>query len=68
MNPTALVIAGAGGFGRETAETVIAVNQHRATWDLIGHVDDDVELTGAEVGGLGVVGTLDWLARTMWRR
>lgn len=61
MNPTPLVIAGAGGFGRETAQTVRAINQRKATWDLLGHLDDNRDLDGADVSGLPVVGPLDWL-------
>ncbi len=55
------MIAGAGGFGRETAQTIRAINQIRPTWDLLGHVDDNPDLDGADVGGLPVVGPLDWL-------
>ena len=61
MNAPALVIAGAGGFGRETAQTIHAINQVRPAWELLGHVDDSPDLDGADVGGLPVVGPLDWL-------
>ena len=42
-------------------ETIRAINQVRPTWDLLGHVDDNRDLDGAEVGGLPVVGPTDWL-------
>jgi sugar O-acyltransferase (sialic acid O-acetyltransferase NeuD family) len=61
MSPPALVIAGAGGFGRETAQTVHAINLVHPTWELLGHLDDNPDLGGADVGGLPVVGPLDWL-------
>jgi sugar O-acyltransferase (sialic acid O-acetyltransferase NeuD family) len=51
-----LIIAGAGGFGRETAEAVHAVNARGPAWDLLGFVDDDPGLAGAQVGGLPVLG------------
>lgn len=51
-----LLIIGAGGFGRETAEAVRAVNAVRPTWDLLGFLDDDAELHGTTVGGVPVLG------------
>lgn len=35
-----LVVVGAGGFGRETIDTVRAINSNSPTWDVIGVVDD----------------------------
>jgi sugar O-acyltransferase (sialic acid O-acetyltransferase NeuD family) len=35
-----LVIVGCGGFGREVAELVRAVNARAPTWELLGFVDD----------------------------
>lgn len=35
-----LVIIGAGGFGREAADVVEAINAVSPTWELIGFVDD----------------------------
>ncbi len=40
---------------------ILAINQTRPTWDLLGHVDDNADLDGEDVGGLPVVGPLDWL-------
>jgi sugar O-acyltransferase (sialic acid O-acetyltransferase NeuD family) len=40
-----LIIVGAGGFGRETAEAVRAVNDLAETWNLIGFLDDDPDLS-----------------------
>lgn len=36
-----LVIVGCGGFGREVADIVDAVNRVAPTWNLLGFVDDD---------------------------
>lgn len=56
-----LVIIGAGGFGRETAEAVRAANHVRPTWDLLGYLDDDPNVEGAIVEGLPVLGPTDRL-------
>lgn len=36
-----LVIVGCGGFGREVADVVCAINLQSPTFDLLGFVDDD---------------------------
>jgi sugar O-acyltransferase (sialic acid O-acetyltransferase NeuD family) len=54
-----LVLVGAGGFARETAEVVHAVNDRRPVWDLLGFVDDDPELAGTTVDGLPVLGPVE---------
>ena len=51
-----LLIVGAGGFGRETAEAVRAVNQVQPTWNLLGFLDDSPALLGGVVDGVPVVG------------
>jgi sugar O-acyltransferase (sialic acid O-acetyltransferase NeuD family) len=56
-----LVIVGAGGFARETAAAVRAVNRARPTWRLLGFLDDDPALRGVERSGLPVLGGLDTL-------
>jgi sugar O-acyltransferase (sialic acid O-acetyltransferase NeuD family) len=57
-----LVIVGAGGFGRETAAAVDAVNQQRPTWHLLGFLDDDPTLRGRALAGTTVLGGLDVIA------
>ena len=54
-----LVIVGAGGFSRETAEAVRAINDVRPTWDLLGFADDDPRLAGRSLEGLPVLGPVD---------
>ena len=58
-----LVLVGSGGFGRETAELVRAINAFadRPPWDLLGFLDDDSSLWGSEVSGTRVLGGLDEL-------
>jgi sugar O-acyltransferase (sialic acid O-acetyltransferase NeuD family) len=66
--PEPLLLVGAGGFGRETAEVVGAVNEvHRdrygaARWDLRGFLDDDAARWGSTVSGTSVVGPVAVLA------
>lgn len=59
-----LVLVGAGGFGRETAELVRAVNgaERSPRWSLLGFLDDDPTLRGTTVSGVPVLGGLDELA------
>ncbi|MBX7267807.1 acetyltransferase [Micromonospora sp. Llam7] len=57
-----LVIVGAGGFARETAAVVRAVNDVRPTWRLRGFLDDDPALHGTERAGLPILGAIDRLA------
>jgi sugar O-acyltransferase (sialic acid O-acetyltransferase NeuD family) len=66
--PEPLLIAGAGGFGRETVEVVRAVNaahedRHgRPRWDLAGLLDDDPDRWGTPVAGTAIVGPVDSIA------
>jgi sugar O-acyltransferase (sialic acid O-acetyltransferase NeuD family) len=53
-----LVLVGAGGLGRETADLVAAINAVEPTWDLLGFLDDDPRLEGASVAGLPVLGPI----------
>ncbi|MGP2439514.1 acetyltransferase [Streptomyces sp. JW3] len=52
---TALVIVGAGGFARETAQAV----RTTGAFELLGHLDDDPALHGTEVDGVPVLGDCD---------
>jgi sugar O-acyltransferase (sialic acid O-acetyltransferase NeuD family) len=58
-----LVLVGCGGFGRETAEVVRAINAAAAAprWDLVGFLDEDRALWGTTVSGTPVLGGLDAL-------
>jgi sugar O-acyltransferase (sialic acid O-acetyltransferase NeuD family) len=58
-----LLLVGAGGFGRETAEMVRAINQRNEPWKLLGFLDDAPELQGGEVDGLPVLGPIDAVDR-----
>jgi sugar O-acyltransferase (sialic acid O-acetyltransferase NeuD family) len=54
-----LILIGSGGFGRETAEVVRAINTGSSTWNLLGFLDDDPGLHGTEVDGIPVLGSID---------
>lgn len=54
-----LLLVGAGGLGREAAETVRATNDVRRTWALLGFLDDDPALRGTLIAGVQVLGSVD---------
>lgn len=62
-----LVLIGSGGFGREAAELVTAINAAheaetgRRRWHLLGFLDDNRELWGRPVSATRVLGGLDSL-------
>ena len=51
-----LVIVGAGGFARETAQAVRAARASGTGPELLGHLDDDPALHGGAVDGVPVLG------------
>ena len=59
MTGAPLLIAGTGGFARETAELVHACNQIQPRWDLRGFLDDDPATHGRTLGGVTVLGPID---------
>lgn len=66
---TPLVVAGAGGFGRETLDVVDAVNaaSPHPVWDLLGVLDDDLtDLNRARLAARSVpfLGGIDDFLRT----
>jgi sugar O-acyltransferase (sialic acid O-acetyltransferase NeuD family) len=54
-----LVLVGAGGFGRETAQAVHALNRAGAEWRLVGYIDDDPARHGDVIDGTLVLGGRD---------
>lgn len=56
---TDLLLIGAGGFARETAEAVRAINAAGPAWNLLGFLDDRPELSGTVVTGVPVVGPIE---------
>ncbi|MFQ7110035.1 MAG: acetyltransferase [Anaerovoracaceae bacterium] len=58
-----LVIIGAGGFGREVADTVKRINDENSKYNLIGFIDDDESVVGNEINGIEVLGNTEFLKR-----
>ena len=58
-SPRDLLLYGAGGFARETAQ---AVAPQAAGWRLLGHLDDDPSRWGIAVDGVPVLGGVGVLA------
>ena len=58
-----LYIIGAGGFGREVADTVHRINDVEPTYDIKGFIDDDEELWGSTKDGLTILGGTDHLKK-----
>jgi sugar O-acyltransferase (sialic acid O-acetyltransferase NeuD family) len=54
--PSPLLIAGAGGFARETLELVGALNDPSPAWQVVGLLDDDPRQHGSRIQGVPVVG------------
>ena len=54
-----LLLVGSGGFARETAEAVRALNAVQPRWLLRGFLDDNDELHGEMVGGLPILGPVE---------
>lgn len=54
-----LLLVGASGFARETAEAVRALNALEPTWSLLGFLDDDPARHGTSVNGLPVLGPIE---------
>jgi sugar O-acyltransferase (sialic acid O-acetyltransferase NeuD family) len=52
----ALVVVGAGGFGRETVEAVRALNAAGAGWRIAGYLDDNTASHGTVIDGVTVLG------------
>jgi sugar O-acyltransferase (sialic acid O-acetyltransferase NeuD family) len=54
-----LLLLGAGGFAREAAEAVRAMNTVTPTWNLLGFLDDDPAKHGAVIAGLCVIDAVE---------
>ncbi len=57
-----LVIAGAGGMGREMVWLVDLINRVTPTWQIKGFLDDTMETINNLAQGLDIIGTIqDWI-------
>jgi len=58
-----IVILGAGGFGREVLDIIIAQNKVSKRWKMLGFVDENPELKGKVLNGYPVLGSFDWFSK-----
>jgi sugar O-acyltransferase (sialic acid O-acetyltransferase NeuD family) len=58
-----IVILGAGGFGREVLDIIIAQNKVSKRWEILGFVDENTELKGKVLNGYPVLGSFDWFSK-----
>ncbi|MDR1135068.1 MAG: acetyltransferase [Clostridiales Family XIII bacterium] len=56
-----LYIIGAGGFGREVADTVHAINARTPKYNLTGFIDDDESVWGSVINEIPVRGGREYL-------
>jgi sugar O-acyltransferase (sialic acid O-acetyltransferase NeuD family) len=57
-----IVIIGAGDHGRSALEILRKARSHNPGGDVLGFLDDSPEKQGTTLGGLPVLGGLDWIA------
>lgn len=56
-----IIIVGAGGVGRETAQLIEDINSERNQWNILGFIDDNKELHGRNINGYEVLGGIEIL-------
>jgi len=56
-----LVLACAGGVGKETLFQIREINKNSTAYNVIGFVDDDISLQGKMIHGLPVLGNISFL-------
>lgn len=54
-----IVIIGAGGFGKEVAWLIEEINLEGKRWNLLGFIDDTLELQNKVINGYRVLGTIE---------
>lgn len=57
-----LIIIGAGGLGRETAQYINDINQIKYEYELLGYIDDDISKLGLVYNNLEVIGNTNMLS------
>ena len=53
-----LIIIGSGGLGRETAWTAERINAVSPEWNILGFIDDNIQIQGHMIDGYRVIGTV----------
>ena len=62
VRPQKVVIIGAGDHGRGTLEILREASRHGSAPEVVGFLDDSPVRRGALVGGLPVLGGLEWVS------
>ncbi len=57
-----IVIIGTGGFAREVAWLIEDINKESKRWNLLGFVDETLEV-GTKINGYEVIGDTKWLIK-----
>lgn len=58
-----IVIIGSGGVGKETACIIEEINKVKATYNILGFIDDNNSLWGKEINGYMVLGGNEYLKK-----
>ncbi len=58
-----IVVFGVGGFGREIMEELYQKKLISNEYNILGFVDDDIQVQGKEINGFKVVGKTDYLLK-----
>lgn len=60
-----LILFGASNFGDEIVQLFRDINKssHTAQWDIIGFLDDNLEVIGKVRNGIPVLGTKEWITK-----
>lgn len=56
-----IIIIGAGGVGREVSLIIEKINKLKATWNLIGFIDDNINGWNRIINGYQIIGGMDLL-------
>lgn len=58
-----LIIIGSGGLGRETVWTAERINSVSPEWNILGFIDDNIQVQGQLIDGYRVIGTTAAVAK-----
>lgn len=56
-----LVLIGASGYGREIYDMIERINARKATYNVVGFIDDNSELWGTKINTVPVLGGVDYV-------
>jgi len=57
-----IVILGAGGFGREVLDVLLAQNKVSKKWEILGFIDENPAKWGQILNGYPVLGSFEWFS------